>query len=237
MDQLRRQTPEAVGPRPRSFDRRDLTIVAATTVLGAVVGLLLHYARSLPPGQGSIAGFVVIVFVGVLVVGAAYGLLQWAAGQPVPLMAMIGLVVGFFAALPFGPSATPAITVPGTYAVTLSGIQGTVEGEAACDWAAGRTRIAQVRVSGLPYEDGAANLTVYLLAPRTTVETPRAAYRWTGEEAVQPIDSAVPVSADGSSGAIRLFVVRAEVPAQGTEDEPADLTGTIRWQCLAAPPA
>ena len=234
----RRNAPEIVR-RPRRLDRRDLAIAVAVALAGAVVGLFLHYANSLPPDQVWAGTVVTIGLVLGLIVATLTGLLEWAGGRPQTILKTIGFVAGIIVAYPFGPAVPAPVTVAGTYALTLDGVTGIAEGEAACDWAAGRARVAQVRVLGVPYEDpGDTSVTVDFYGVRTSIQTPRAAYRWTGPEAIQPIvDTAPAVSADNSSGGIRLYVIRVDLPVTGTEDEPVDLTGTLRWRCQPAPPS
>jgi hypothetical protein len=232
----RRNVP-TIEHRPRAFDRRDVLVIALLAVAGGAVGLFLHYANSLPPDQGFIATLTTFVLGCAILVAALSGLLHWAGGRKQTLVSTGAFVAGIVAGYPFGPAVASPVTVAGTASLTLTGVSGAFEGAAACDWAAARARVAQVRMAGVPYAGGEATVTVDLYGVRTTVQAPRALYRWTGPDAVAPLEpGAEAISADGATGSIRVYVIRADVPDDGTEEEPVELNGSLVWRCEAAPP-
>lgn len=221
----------------RPLERRDRLAIGGALVAGAVFGLALHFADSLPPDL-SFIGVAAKVVAGLsLLLGGAASLMESAGGQPRNLLMCGALIAGTIVAYPLGPGITPGIAVPGTFTITYEAPAGEPQVLAAlhCDWAPGRGRIARITSDVFRFSGRDLTLRVDFYGDRVSFDSgDTTAYVRFGPEALLPAGPGdPPLPADDRVGSVHLDLLpNIAVDPTG----PEEVIGTLTWECRPPEP-
>ena len=242
-------------PRARHRVRNERDVLrwaAIMLVVGALVGMLVHVLDSAPEALAFTATAARVALALVAVLGFIFGVARLVMLGEAPLLAGVAaLLVGAFAAYPFGPTWIPAATVSGTYTLSMPGMP-TTHGLLTCEWLPGRWRVGTFAATtpvAAPNGDELL-LSASFTLPEVRLDrvasdgSPRASYANGTQNVLEPgrlPDGQPAGAADGSAGQdevpVALEASHAPVgaPASWGERLPADagqgFVVDLTWQC------
>jgi hypothetical protein len=224
-------------PRPPLISRENVLRGAAIFLGGIAWGAAVRFADSLPVDLGFPA-FVLKVGVGFCFVVAILLLLLF-RGFEVDRVALVAVLAigGGYVGLSLGPTVAPPVTVTGTFSFTPSepAAAPSSAGEAECEWASGRWKIATLRTPPVAGFETPHRLSLdFLRRAITLTDGEGSALLAVGNDAFAAPSDAPPRGEGDRSGILDLLLL--QVDPGSTPDDPNEVRARVTWECPAPPP-
>jgi hypothetical protein len=224
-------------PRSPLVTRANLLRALLIFAGGLAWGAAVRFADSLPVDMGFLA-FILKVGIGAGFVIALILILLF-RGFEVDRVAIIAVLAfgGAWVGLTFGPTVAPAVTVTGTFsfAPTVPAGTPTSVGELACEWAAGRWKIAELRTPPLDGFPSPHTLTLdFLRRTISLTDGDGSTLLAVGNGAFTSPPDAPPQGTGDSSGTLDLLLL--QVSPDSTPPDPNEVQARFTWDCPAPPP-
>lgn len=224
-------SPSVVAPPLRErylgLEAREWAAVAVGTLLGVAIGMLIHYVESLSTDVAYLADLIrAIVYVFFFVV-FMIGIGQLTTGRRSLILGVVPFAIAAIIASGFGPSAVPAVDVPGRVELRV-GRDLAVSEPATCTWAAGREKVERIVDAGVVPDGRHYALDVDRGRLRVALELDGGTYVALGSSAFASIS--------GPAADARLALPLVQTLPTAPADIPAAIDVAIVWSCDSAPP-